>query len=113
MSLVSCPHCGKEFRTEPGLAYHLGWAHKTAKTEEPHETNDEDEDVLDFIFGLMAAPRVAPAPPIPPVEVPSPLPPTAPPGAPPAPPVLPDPRKAIGVALLVVGLLLAIAGRKP
>ena len=51
MSLVSCPHCGKEFRTEPGLAYHLGWAHKTAKTEEPHETNDEDEDVLDFIFG--------------------------------------------------------------
>ncbi len=30
MNRVTCAHCGKQFRNESGLAYHLGWAHKPA-----------------------------------------------------------------------------------
>jgi len=27
MNRVSCTHCGKQFKTQSGLDYHLGWAH--------------------------------------------------------------------------------------
>jgi len=41
MNRVTCAHCGKQFRNESGLAYHLGWAHKSAEPAEMADCNEE------------------------------------------------------------------------
>jgi len=41
----TCPHCGKQFKTESGLTYHSGWAHKSTP-EQTHDTGASSGDGL-------------------------------------------------------------------
>jgi len=52
MERVTCIHCGKQFKKESGLAYHLGWTHKSASSE------SEDNDFLHALFGEVEADTV-------------------------------------------------------
>jgi len=45
MNRVSCPHCGKQFKTESGRTYHLGWC-KPGEPDQP----DDDQSAEDTSF---------------------------------------------------------------
>jgi len=44
MNRVNCPNCGKEFKTESGRAYHLGWC----KPGEPEPDDDQSAEDAEF-----------------------------------------------------------------
>lgn len=51
MDRQTCSHCRKQFKTESGLAYHLGWAHKST----PSLKNPEDPKAL--VFQQLPSPK--------------------------------------------------------
>jgi len=52
MSRVNCPHCGKQFKNQSGLAYHLGWAHKPCQEDDQIADDQPAEDgFLAELFG--------------------------------------------------------------
>jgi len=46
MDRVSCPHCGKQFKTESGRAYHLGWC-KPGEPDQPDADQSADDAEFD------------------------------------------------------------------
>ena len=38
-----CPHCGKEYKTEKGLAEHIAKEHQAGENQPPEGTNTEEE----------------------------------------------------------------------
>jgi len=48
MNRVSCVRCGKQFKRQSGLDYHVGWAHKSTGEDTAAETEE------DWLSGLFA-----------------------------------------------------------